>query len=129
MSFHTDSLETLYDEIQALEDAILEASKQQQQFGVDEANAIADYEGKKSGYVLRLHAEESSAGFKGKRTDAIRQSMYRKKFENERLKRALAVNALSANQNFIKSLLAVLSAKQSRIRILESERKLAEYGK
>jgi hypothetical protein len=59
----------------------------------------------------------------------MRQAMYRKMFEIERLQRQLAIHDLSAQRDYIKSLLAVLNSSQSRLRILENERKLAEYSK
>jgi selenocysteine lyase/cysteine desulfurase len=129
MSYQQDTIEQVYDEIAKLEAEILTASASLKTLGEKEAEAIANYENKKNGYLIQLYAEESDANFKGKRTEAHRTAMYRKMFEIERLQRQLAIHDLSAQRDYIKSLLAVLNSTQSRLRVLESERKLAEYAK
>ena len=124
MSYQTDNTEIVYDELKRLEAEIMAASGQLKTLGEREAAAMADYENKKNGYLIELYANESAPDFKGKRTEAHRTAMYRKMFEVERLKKALASHELKAQQDYIKSLLAVLNSKQSRLRVLENERKM-----
>jgi hypothetical protein len=109
-----------------IEAEIMTASGTLQVLGRQEAEAISLYEDKKNGYLIQLYAEESDANFKGKRTEAHRTAMYRKMFEVERLKKALAAHELKAQGDYIRSLLAVLNSKQSRLRILENERRMTE---
>lgn len=120
MSYQTDSIEIVYDEIQKLEAEIMSASGELKSLGENESRAAAEYENKKNGYLIELFAEEVDKA--SKRTEAHRTAMYRKMFEMERLKKILAAHELKSQQDYIKSLLAVLNAKQSRLRILEGER-------
>lgn len=119
MSYHDDTLEAAYNEIQKLENEILEASLSLKPLGAAEANAIAEYEDKKNRLLIELYAEESKPTFGGKRTEAHRTAMYRKAFQIERLQKQLASHELKAQQDYIRSLLTVMSAKQSRLRILD----------
>jgi hypothetical protein len=127
MSYQKDTIETVYDELVALEAEIMKASGSLEKLGDAEARKAADYEDKKNRYLIELYAEESEKGLK--RTEAVRTAMYRKLFNIERLLKQLASHELKSQQDYIKSLLAVLNSKQSRMRVLENERKLAEYGK
>jgi hypothetical protein len=129
MSYQNDTIEDVYDEIQKLEAEIMDASTSLKPLGDKEANTIAAYEDKKNRYLIELYAEESEPTFKGKRTEAHRTAMYRTMFNVERLQKQLASHELKSTQDYIKSLLAVLNSKQSRLRVLESERRIAESAK
>lgn len=124
MSYQDDTIEKVYNEITALEAEIMSASSELKMLGGKDANAGADYEDKKNRYLVELFAEESEPTFKGKRTEAHRTAMYRTMFNIERLQKQLAAHELKSSQDYIKSLLAVLNSKQSRLRVLENERKI-----
>jgi hypothetical protein len=129
MSYQNDTIEKVYDEITKLESEIMAASSALKPLGDKEAEAGANYEDKKNRYLIELYAEESEPTFKGKRTEAHRTAMYRQMFNIERLQKQLASHELKSSQDYIKSLLAVLNSKQSRLRVLENERKMAEFSK
>lgn len=121
MSYQFDTVETIYDELKEIEAQILSESACLISLGRREAETIAEYENKKNGYLIEMFAEETDKA--SKRTEAQRTAMYRKRFETERLKKLLAANELKAQQDYVKSLQSVLNSRQSRLRILENERK------
>ena len=127
MKYQDDTLENIYNEIEQLEAEIITAAVSLKTLGETEANASAIYENKKNRYLIELYAEEAETGTK--RTESIRQAMYRRAYEAERMQKYLALNDLKSTQEYIRAILAVLSSRQSRMRILESERKSAEYSK
>jgi hypothetical protein len=127
MNYQEDNIENIYNEIEQLEAEIITAAASLKSLGEADANASAIYENKKNRYLIELFAEEAETGTK--RTESIRQAMYRRMYETERLQKSLATNALKSTQEYVKAMLSVLSSRQSRMRVLESERKSAEYGK
>lgn len=122
MSYQTDTIEAVYDEIRELEAVIMAASSNLKPLGQKEATAGANYDDKKNRYLVEMFAEESEKGTK--RTEALRAAMYRMMYSTERLQKQIAAHELKAEQDYIKSLLSVLNAKQSRLRVLENERNI-----
>jgi len=90
----------------------------------ESVNTRCDYEDKKNRYVLELKAEEL-ADPKLKRTDKVRQSMYRLQFNNERQQWLAKDSAHDVNKLVHKGLLAKLNALQSLLRLVDGEIKMS----
>lgn len=127
MSYQNDTLETVYNELEDIESEIYAAAKEAPEYGRKEAEAIAEYENKKGKFLLELAAEEAKDGIK--RTEAIRTAMYRQKFADERFERDKAIRLKQAHDTYIKGLMTVINSRQSRLRVLEGERRVSDMSK
>ncbi|HEY0658254.1 MAG TPA: hypothetical protein VGD05_07255, partial [Pyrinomonadaceae bacterium] len=58
-AYQEDNLETLYNELKNIEADIISTGLNMKTLGENEANAAADYEGRKNEYLIELYAEES----------------------------------------------------------------------
>lgn len=124
MSFQTDNLEIVYNELKPLEAEIEAAGKNIRVLADSSARARADYELLKNRELIALYKEESKPDFYGKRTEAQRTAIYRAKYSDERLAANLAENNLKAERDYLTALQSKLMAIQTRARLLETERRL-----
>lgn len=120
--FGQDSPQTVYNSLVEMEKQILEIANQVRSDGNTAIQAKADYDTLKHQELLHLYTEESQGGIK--RTEAMRQAIYRSKFSSERLAWQLADRNYQTQQEYLKSLSAVLISTQVRAKILELDRKL-----
>lgn len=103
------------DIVNALEDAVGElegAGEALREAGRKAANSAADYENSKNAYVIELKNEELKDP-KIKRTDAIRQSMYRDQFKDLRRVRMVNSELWEAEKLAFRGLLSKVSALQT----------------
>lgn len=120
MSYQNDSIETLYNELKQLEGEIIASGVNMRKLGEREATAAADYGMRKNAFLIDLYAEESEKGIK--RTEAARVALYRNAYKQERLAKNLAANELKTEKDYLSALQSAQMSKQTRIRVLESER-------
>lgn len=119
-AYQTDTIETLYDELKQIEADIIASGQNMRVLGDKEANAAANYEGRKNAFLIELYAEEAEKGIK--RTEAARVALYRNAYKQERLEKNLAANEFKAEKDYLSALQSALMSRQSRLRVLESER-------
>jgi len=93
-----------------------EADKIKQLFS-HSAAANAAYESAKNGTLIGLYAEESEPGFVGKRTEKIREAIYRQLHQGLRLDRDLMRNEVEATKSYIQLLGLMQSNLQSQIKL------------
>jgi len=119
-----DTPETLYAELKELE-AMIESAGQNVHFsGVNAATKRAAYEDKKNKMLIQMFAEE--AGNKDlKRTEAQRTAIYRSTYATERLEWQLAENEWKASNDYLKALLGNQISIEVRLKILDSDVRLA----
>ena len=125
--FQTDSHETLYNELKDLE-AKIEAAGQNVHFsGANAAQKRAVYEDLKNKMLIQMFAEE--AGNKDlKRTEAQRTATYRTAYATQRLEWQLAENEWKASTDYLKALLGNQISVEVRLKILESDMRVASRG-
>jgi hypothetical protein len=124
MSYQTDTPETLYNELKELEPRIETAGQNVHFSGLEAATKKGVYEEKKNKALIEMFAEEAKDKSL-KRTEQQRIALYRTMFSQERLEWQLAENEWKAANEYLKSLLGVLSSMQTRNRILTADRELA----
>lgn len=112
--------ESIYNELKALEALVEEAGRGVRAAGQDAANKEAIYLNLKNETLIQMFAEEEAGEVK-KRTVEQRASAYREKHAEERLAWQLAKNEWEASSDYLKSLTTMVSAVQTRVRILEAE--------
>ena len=122
--FGQDTPQTVYNRLVEMENQILDIAGQVRSDGNAAIQAKADYDTLKHQELLHLYTEESASGGTLKRTEAMRQAIYRSKFSAERLAWQLADRNYQTQQEYLKSLSAVLISTQVRAKILEMDRKL-----
>jgi len=120
--FGQDTPGSIYNKLVEMENQILDIAGQVRSDGNAAIQAKADYDTLKHQELLHLYTEESQGGIK--RTEAMRQAIYRSKFSAERLAWQLADRNYQTQQEYLKSLSAVLISTQVRAKILEMDRKL-----
>mgnify|MGYP001558755047 CR=1 FL=1 len=98
---------------------IIEAGRLYQVFR-DSAQANADYENAKNHTLIGLYSEESDSKGTIKRTESIRQAIYRELHKDLRLARDLAKNEMEATRTYLNLLGMMQMNLQSQLR-LESE--------
>ena len=119
-----DTPETLYNELKELETMIENAGQQVHFSGINAATKRAAYEDKKNKMLIQMFAEE--AGDKNlKRTEAQRTAIYRSTYAQERLEWQLAENEWKASNDYLKALLCNQISIEVRLKILESDVRLA----
>lgn len=118
--FQQATPEGLYNELKEIEAKVEQAGQNVHFAGQNAATKRAEYEDLKNKMLIQMFAEE--AGDKTlKRTEAQRTAIYRSLYSTQRLEWQLAENEWKASTDYLKGLLAMLTAVQSRIRILEGE--------
>jgi hypothetical protein len=123
-SYQSDTPETLYTELKVLEEKIEAAGQNVHFSGQQAAQKRAVYEEKKNKMLIQMFAEE--AGSKDlKRTEAQRTALYRTTYATERLEWQLAENEWKASNEYLKSLLGNQISIEVRLKILESDIRLA----
>lgn len=120
--FGQDNPQTVYNRLVEMENQILDIAGQVRSDGNAAIQAKADYDTLKHQELLHLYTEESQGGIK--RTEKMREAIYRSKFSSERLAWQLADRNYQTQQEYLKSLSAVLISTQVRAKILEMDRKL-----
>lgn len=114
-----DTPKTLYDELKRLEAAIEQAGKDVREAGRMAAHKQAEYELLKNQKLIELFNEEAETGIK--RTEAIRQAIYRKEFSDQRFEWQLAVNELKTASEYLKALLGNQISVEVRLKLVESD--------
>ena len=114
--FGQDTVGTLYNEEKTLENAILEEARNLRACGDELSTAKADYDALKHQELLHLYVEESNAPTL-KRTEKMREAIYRTKFAAERLKWVMAERKYKTSLDYLDSLKSVLISTQSRMKI------------
>lgn len=121
-----NDLTQIKDELNSAVDALTQTAKRLKVSAQTFVNKRCEYENKKNQYVLQLKAEEETSGGKIKRTDAVRQSMYRLMYQKERLEWLAAEMDYETDKDLYKGLIAKLNALQTVARLTETEMKLGE---
>jgi len=117
---HMDTPQALYDELKDLQMKIEQAGLDVKATARDAANFRATYEDKKNKFLIAAFADESKEGAK-KRTEQHRTALYRDMYSTERLQWQLAENEYKASVDYLKALLAMLTATQTKVRLVEHE--------
>ena len=101
---------------------IIEAERLYQVFR-DSAQANADYESAKNHTLISLYNQESDSKGTIKRTESIRQAIYRELHKDLRLTRDLAKNEMEATKTYLNLLGMMQTNLQSSIKLdVESEK-------
>jgi hypothetical protein len=87
------------------------------QLFANSARANADYESAKNQTLIELYAEESEPGFIGKRTEKIREAIYRQLHKDLRFNRDLMRNEVESTKSYIQLLGLMQSNLQSQIKL------------
>lgn len=121
--FQQATPEGLYNELKEIEGKVDQAGQNVHFSGQNAATKKAEYEDLKNKMLIQMFADEAKDG--KKRTEAQRQAIYRTTYSQQRLEWQLAENEWKASSDYLKGLLAMLTAVQSRIRILEGDWRVA----
>lgn len=122
MPFDTDTLPKLYDELEVLQGAIAQSATDYKTLANEYANAVCDYEDAKGRTLIALKAEEdATTGLK--RTESVREAIYRTEHADLRRKRTELGEAVRAEKVFLDALANQLTATQTRIRLIEFQEK------
>lgn len=119
--YDDDTPRSLYNEFCQLEDEIESVGRNIKTLATIAETSIADYETAKNKTLLELHAEESSPEWKGKRTEALREAIYRERHHDLRVQRAIAIADLKSERDLLSALQSKLTGLQSRKGILMTE--------
>ena len=118
MPFVEDTIPKLYDELEVLQGAIAQSALDYKTLANEYANAVCDYEDAKGRTLIALKAEEdATSGLK--RTESVREAMYRTEHADLRRKRTELGEAVRAEKVFLDALANQLTATQTRIRLVE----------
>lgn len=123
MSYAQDTHESLYNELKELEGKIEAAGQNCHFSGQTAAAKAAVYEELKNKMLIEMHADEARTG--KKRTVEQRQTIYRTAYAQQRLEAQLAENEWKASNSYLKSLLGNQISVEVRLKILESDVRLA----
>ena len=115
-----DTPQALYDELKDLQGKIEQAGLDVKATARDAANFRATYEDKKNKFLIAAFADEAKEGAK-KRTEQHRTALYRDMYSTERLQWQLAENEYKASVDYLKALLAMLTATQTKVRLVEHQ--------
>ena len=122
MSYAEDTPPRLYDEFVRVEDEIERVGRNIKTLATKEATSIANYEQAKNNTILALLKEEALDSYDGpKRTDKIREAIYRTRHSDLRLQMFLAKADLSSEKSLLNALQAKLDGLQSRKGIMVGE--------
>jgi uncharacterized Ntn-hydrolase superfamily protein len=110
-------------EIEKTVEALTATAKRLKKSAAKSVNKQCDYEDKKNDYVLSLK-KSAKANPDEKVTDAMRESMYRAKFKQERSDALEAAADYESDKILFKGLQSKLNALQTIARLTESELKL-----
>lgn len=125
--YETDDPAILYNLICQTEEAVFAASASYSHRQEVEALCESDYQTRKSRLLLAMRREESRNPAK-KRTDAVREAVYRVKLKDVRLMRDLAKGQKWSAKEHLDSLRAVLESRRDRLRFLGYERAGIKQG-
>lgn len=118
--FQQATPEGIYNELKEIEAKVEQAGQNVHFSGQNAAQKKAEYEDLKNKMLIQMFADENT-GKSPKRTEAQRQSLYRTTYAEQRLAWQLAENEWKASSDYLKGLLAMLTAIQTRMKILEAD--------
>lgn len=116
----TPELKTKQDELEAIRRELKLISGTLKTLARQAAQADADYENAKNQSIIRMNVEETSEEWitaKKKRTDQIREAIYRTENADLRLARGLAKADVDSTKSYIHSLELMQSNLQTQIRL------------
>jgi len=119
MSFETDSIDELYNELTNIDIALDTLSKEMPEQSDKAIRAAAEYEEAKNKVLFDLYTEERNDPTL-KRTEAMRTCIYRRRHAELRLARELGKQNIQTNRDYLEILKTRQMNIQSRLNLLKA---------
>jgi hypothetical protein len=124
--FDTDTIAGLYDNLANLQDNGAVAVAEYRELAMLAINAQCDYEEAKNKTILELKLEEDASEGKIKRTESVREAIYRTEHADLRRAWLLTAESLKTQKIFLDAMKEQISALQTRIRLIEFQERGAK---
>jgi hypothetical protein len=119
MPYETDKIANLYNDLENLQGAIRDSSLEVKTLGQQKTEAACDYEEAKNKSLILMKAEEDESEGKLKRTESIREAIYRTEHQDLRRKWLFLVNKFDTEKIYLDTLQSQVMGLQTRIRLIE----------
>jgi len=126
MKFDTDTIAGLYDKLANLQDSNAAAAGEYRELSLMAITAQCDYEEAKNKTILELKLEEDASEGKIKRTESVREAIYRTEHADLRRAWLLTAESLKTQKIFLDAMKEQISALQTRIRLIEFQERGAK---